>query len=189
MSQVIAGTRPHITTALRLLSRGMLDTPAFSVFLGPCDWNIIQRLSWDGTGVRLDLLIPKTQIPLSVIVEQDTVTWLPGGAESPWFNIRTPIHVPDYIWTVVKLLVRKKPVAVHGYQLTVPDLCVPQMTVGTTDVVLKFAEPYPTIGQGMFWAYLRSVTISKEKATLDLHREVPLLGWDFVKNPVFLWGD
>ena len=189
MKQTIAGTKPHISTALRLLSRGMLDTPAFSVFLGPCDWNIINKLSWDSNGVRLDLSIPKTAIPLSIIVEQDQITWLPGGAETPWFNIRTPIAIPDYIWTLIKLLLHKKPVAVQGYQLTVPDLCVPQITVGTAETVLTFAKPHPTIGQGVFWAYMRAIRIDKEKATLDLHREVPILGWDFVKDPVFYWGE
>lgn len=112
----------------------------------------------------------------------------------PAFRVQMAYKLP--YWNTLLDILKGKETPVKGteYAITLPppssaSVKVPDITVAAgadPTITLDFPAPYPKVGSGMLWAYLRAITFDPQGATLDIYR--PVLGFDLAKNPRILWA-
>lgn len=108
----------------------------------------------------------------------------------PALRLQLTYKMPYWDLLVSLLGGKTTPVAGTPYAITIPTATAPSMTmqgVGESQKIsVVFPAPYPKVGSGMLWAYIRGIIFDSDGATLDVYR--PVLGFDLAKNPRFLWS-
>lgn len=139
--------------------------------------------------LRFTLRLGGFSVPARVEVGPDASSFI----IDPAFRAQVAYSIP--YWDVLMRLLggQATPIAGTEYSITLPCVSasspvVPALSYSedATQITLSFPTPYPKVGNGMLWAYVRGVTLSRGGCTLDIYR--PLLGFDLAKNPRFVWG-
>lgn len=139
--------------------------------------------------LRFTLSLGGFSIPARVEIGPEASSFI----VDPAFRMQMAYTVP-YWDTLMSLLGgRETPITGTEYHMTLPSVSasspvLPSVSYSqdATQIVLRFPAPYPKVGSGMMWAYVRAVTLDRVGCSLDIYR--PVLGFDLAKNPRFVWG-
>lgn len=164
-SHGVAAAVPGVVTGLNDISVGQGKiTLSFSLRIG--DAVIPAKLEITSTVISL-VVPPAMRMSLPYAIPYwDTLMSLLAGRETPVKGTEYAITLPTYP--------TKKVPAISAVAGNAPK------------VTITFPAPYPKVGSGMLWAYMRGIDIDPEGATLDIYR--PVLGFDLAKNPRVLWA-
>lgn len=188
MPQVIPHTKASIDALFAYLAEGWLSFGGVAINALLDDWNIVESIRTEGESIVIVATVPVEGTPGIRLTARFTQTIL--KIELGKYKAQVAFALP--MWSFWFSLIQKRPQVIAGtpYTLTpMGSFVVPKLALASSSIRIDLQAPFPKVGKGHLWAYLRGVVITPTEATLDIYRPAVegWIDWDLARDPVFTW--